>query len=1053
MLDNEDARVPFAVIGVLLVIVSTIVSVYLLSMESANVARGIGDDRERDISRALTLAVSDIGTALNYAGLAAEAAVGKSPVVNASSGSSFGRGAVCIDDERIKFLAWRELSKYLEANYNGSFAYGDYNVSATLTGNYHSMTIVPGNMTLGRKFDHPLIACAKDYTAYYTLTAPVRLTVGRPGSDFTYSEDRVIRSLITARYPLLRDLTGEFVCRLNGTPMLLDVTAASFALTWARGYAQYASGSPLNIVDNSQVELVVNGALLAEEGFEYNSVDPFGLAMLAYKCVGNAARPSEINNYNVTDNSETGLPQNSTAAPPEKYTFDVADMVDRAYENVSFGGYAENTLAGAYTMQMYVEISRERDCYSRVNATYTTEEKCEAGPPAGPGARPILTRTFRVNRDNSDGKGFADRVTVTYFATGYSRLRYFGAGKFTDSSEALGNPVLAGSSDDVVSPFSPCIYERDLDFGHKTFTDDNLRDAVKWYEASFDRPGETGRFEKALAEIIGDRDRWQARVPAAFSDRSYEFVCGPDNRPPIWAEIEADYELCDLSKKIKKEVIVDLDPESYGGSPADMTRAAYSQLNDQFRNSYDNYLDRQSYFCTPPPGDYCNMPAYRSCGSKAIFRLRQAFLTDLSRQLDDAARNAGASIDRAVDERMNGTGLNTSDLKAGAASARNYLKERFYIPFGLAMNLNSSAEFACGYPWDEVVTLAVDQSPSYLDTGRHTDEETGYAVRTLRLRNVCLFSPAAELPSSGEIADATAGTILAGIDAMAANADRLANRTVIEQIDALASDVSFSARDALKKEIAAALVGDDGRAGTASRESVNDAVERAYAMRDNDGRRIVRDLCNGTLAKEIAGDIINASAGRVREKALDLAAGYVDEYTAYAARRVEAKVTGAGHKAIVQVTGKLKDEIRDVFRDFSGAAAEEILKKGTDAALEKALGLVPSGLPLLPPWGWWATLNVWYIEVQGEIPVFTVYDADAEPVPDPVFGGRAIAYTRRHEVIRDDQGHTIGTNEPVRFSARTGTFILVPPGAQGVGDKAGGWDEKSPGYDEKEVSI
>ncbi len=55
------------------------------------------------------------------------------------------------------------------------------------------------------------------------------------------------------------------------------------------------------------------------------------------------------------------------------------------------------------------------------------------------------------------------------------------------------------------------------------------------------------------------------------------------------------------------------------------------------------------------------------------------------------------------------------------------------------MNLTSSAEFAEGYPWGEDVTLAVDQSPSYLDTGLHVDEETGYAVRTLRLRNFCPF--------------------------------------------------------------------------------------------------------------------------------------------------------------------------------------------------------------------------------------------------------------------------------------------------------------------------
>ncbi|HEY3274208.1 MAG TPA: hypothetical protein VGJ92_10625 [Methanocella sp.] len=1044
MLENEDARVSFAVVGVLLVIVSTIVTVYLVSMESVSVSQGIGDDRDRDISRALTLAVADIGTALNYAGLAAEAEAGKSPVVLAGNDSDFARGAACIDDERIKYLAWRELSGYLEANFNGSFTYGDYQVSAVLTGDYRSLGIDPGNMTLGRKFDHPLIPCRIDYTAYYTLTAPVRLTIVRPGSDFAYSEDRVIRSLITARYPLLRDLTGEYERRLNGTPADLDLTAASFAITWTRGYAQYASGSPLNIVGNAQLELIVNGALLTEQGFEYSSVDPIGLVTLAYKCLGNTARPSEVNSYDIGNNSKAGLPGNGTAAPPEKYAFDAADMVDRAYENVSFGGYAENTLDGAYTMQMHVEIARELDCYPLINATYTTEERSESAPAASPGERPLLTRTFRVYRDNDDGKGFADRVTVTYFATRYSVLQFFGAGKYADSSERLHDPLLAGSYNDVASPFDQYVYEKDLDFGHKAFTDDNLRDAIKWYEASFDRPGETGRFEKILSEIVEDRDGWQERVPAAFTDGSYEFVCGPDNRHPMWAEIEADYELRDLCKTLKKEVTVDLDPESYGGSPAAMTDAAYRMLDDMFRKGYDRYLDRPSYFCTG------SQPDYRSCGSKAIFRLRQAFLADLGGQLDDAARNAGEAIDSIVRERMNGTGLNESDLTTGAASAKSYMKERVYIPFGLAMKLNSSAEFAQGYPWVEDVSLAVDQSPSYLDTGVHTDEETGYSVRTLRLRNVCLFAPAADLPSTGKIADAMAGPILTGIDAMAAGADRLSNATVIAKVKALTEDVSSGARDLLKKEIEAALGTKESETGAVRQGSVNDAVERAYDRRANDGSAVVRDLCNGTLAQEIAGDIINASASDIRENARNVAAGYVDEYQAYVVRITEEKVAGAAHKAIAQVTGKLKDEIGDTFRDFSSAATEKILEGGADAALEKALGLVPSGLPLLPPWGWWATLNVWYIEVQGEIPVFTVYDTDVEPVPDPVFGGRAIAYTRRHDVIRDDRGRTIGTNEPLRFSLRTGTFILVPPGTQGVGDKSGGRDEKSPGFSEKE---
>ena len=103
---------------------------------------------------------------------------GKSPVVQVSNDSAFARGAVSIDDERIKYIAWRELSKYLEANFNGSFTYGDYEVSAVPGGRLSiARPSIPGNMTLGRKFDHPLIACERDYTVYYTLTAPVRLTI------------------------------------------------------------------------------------------------------------------------------------------------------------------------------------------------------------------------------------------------------------------------------------------------------------------------------------------------------------------------------------------------------------------------------------------------------------------------------------------------------------------------------------------------------------------------------------------------------------------------------------------------------------------------------------------------------------------------------------------------------------------------------------------------------------------------------------------------------------------------------------------------------------
>ncbi len=141
MLENDDARVPFAVIGILLVIVSTIVTVCLMGVESAGISRGIGDDRDRDANNAITLAISDIESALNYAGLAAEAEAGRTPVINASGSSR--ESPESVEEDRLKSLTFRQLSKYLEANYNGTFACGDYSVYASLTGDYRSISIIP----------------------------------------------------------------------------------------------------------------------------------------------------------------------------------------------------------------------------------------------------------------------------------------------------------------------------------------------------------------------------------------------------------------------------------------------------------------------------------------------------------------------------------------------------------------------------------------------------------------------------------------------------------------------------------------------------------------------------------------------------------------------------------------------------------------------------------------------------------------------------------------------------------------------------------------------
>jgi len=97
------------------------------------------------------------------------------------------------------------------------------------------------------------------------------------------------------------------------------------------------------------------------------------------------------------------------------------------------------------------------------------------------------------------------------------------------------------------------------------------------------------------------------------------------------------------------------------------------------------------------------------------------------------------------------------------------------------------------------------------------------------------------------------------------------------------------------------------------------------------------------------------------------------------------------------------------------------------------------GIPVLPTLDpWILTFGAWEINVEGEFVKFEVQDIDNEVHPDPIFGHAAQVYVRREERIRDKLTNSnIGDNLPIKFSFMTGTFIAVPPGKIGVGDREG----------------
>ncbi len=85
-LKNDSARVPFAVIGVFLILISTIISINLTRLD-INMAKTMSSSLEvTSADKAIQYARADIARAVNYAGLEALKQIGETPVIKVVCG-------------------------------------------------------------------------------------------------------------------------------------------------------------------------------------------------------------------------------------------------------------------------------------------------------------------------------------------------------------------------------------------------------------------------------------------------------------------------------------------------------------------------------------------------------------------------------------------------------------------------------------------------------------------------------------------------------------------------------------------------------------------------------------------------------------------------------------------------------------------------------------------------------------------------------------------------------------------------------------------------------
>ncbi|MCD4766721.1 MAG: hypothetical protein K8R34_09450, partial [Methanosarcinales archaeon] len=276
------------IIGILFLLISTAVSIHITQMDQRMAQSRQPVDNIKGPNDAFLLFNSDMRRAINYAAMDAVQQMGETPVIDPDQSSQYNPGGGQIDVAEFnrnwaKGMIMYHLNNYIGSNYMyNRYDYHGYAVNVEPLQDWEGIYFTPIYMGLDRKLELPLLTPdlltpEETHIVYWEVNVPMNISIVNIATgEIVENKSIRLETLNLARYPLLESLTTEYETRLNGSNALMtETTAFAMGYTWARGFHQYYKpGGPKNIVDNEHLGLTVNGGLLLDQGFVFNSVDP-----------------------------------------------------------------------------------------------------------------------------------------------------------------------------------------------------------------------------------------------------------------------------------------------------------------------------------------------------------------------------------------------------------------------------------------------------------------------------------------------------------------------------------------------------------------------------------------------------------------------------------------------------------------------------------------------------------------------------------------------------------------------------------------------------------
>jgi len=990
--DDRRGRVPFAVVGVLLLVASLALAP-TLSTEPAPSETAV-ERSLTDVSAASTTAVRDgVATASRRAAATPVVEPADTPVGRALSDDQPFR-----DSLRLRvYLQVRANLARLAARHSG--------VNATA-----SLPAVESTAEYERAIDQVTLERAgENDTALRVTVENITLTARRGGEVITR---RTVDRTVVVPTPVLHvhDQVDTYETRVtNGlaNPGLSQrLTGRLYPIAWARGYAQFGGAPIENVIANRHVSLATNGALLGVQRSVFGRSDPEGRQALteATTLVGirdmvagsNSQLASEILRQTSYQPPSQNITTGGGAAtgPDDPLRIGVNETADAAYRAVGVPDALNATARDAYTVRARVATERERvrgghpDRPDPPGSNWTFVREVTSSDAS-------VVDSFDIGVSVPDGWHAFQRWGRTIDITHTRRVTWRNGQdtRYTRNTRQervrVSLALVGRHRNDSLAPVRgiETVHESDESpLGGENLADIEQRASDELLDGSRKRAAKDvalGAFEQRTATITGERPdsihTWMAR------------------------------DLRGLRERVR-DITVATDRGSVGTVRANPAR----QLRQELRQRRSELVDAPE--------------SYDSAADRARVAARVEFLDAVERRLGGHA-TSHSDVEAGISDRLEGVPDGSlSELRRALTARETRVARTRPTPTGPA----------------GPVRTQVEAQPQYL-TLASVDESNFPAVNgsehPLVARNVNVFS----VPYGNAATEVlTAGTSARNRVGLAAAASTL---SAAQDTEAGSDSTLEERRSQLETEVA--------RANSAVTAALAERVRAETDAGRAESRQIVDDAMDtwGTTAGRGLALANNSAAERVAEVAgarRDLSTLEQDWLRVRLRRTTATTLSTAGARPSKGVVNRTANTVRETARNRVQDIIANRNREAVERVAQRRLGtkVLPAGLPLAPPsLPWYLTLNIWWVTVEGTYARFSV-TASYGPPETP---GATLRYVREDRAVHLDadgngDAERLGRNRRISFRADTGVVVVVPPRPRGVGDKDGNSVETSAGW-------